>query len=270
VSVSVSVSALRTRGRKVVRTSGFAAITASMLPLYALRDAIVADGERPSLRDRWLRRWSGALLELFAVRVDVSGSVPASERGRLVVANHRSTIDIAILLHTFGGHMVSRGDIEGWPLVGAAARKVGTVFVDRESAVSGASAIRAIRTLLKEGRTVCIFPEGTTFADDEVHPFHSGAFVAALRTGADVIPVGIAYERGSGAAFVGESFGKHLSRMAGADPTRVSVCIGAPIGVDARSRAGDLRDRAMSAVKGLVTDARAREDARGRGVQERR
>ena len=256
---------LRTKVRRVLRTSGFAAITASMLPLYALRDAIVADGERAPLRDRWLRRWSGALLDLFAVRVDVSGGVSPSERGRLVVANHRSTIDIAILLRTFGGHMVSRGDIEGWPLVGAAARKVGTVFVDRQSAVSGATAIRAIRALLKAGRTVCIFPEGTTFAEDEVHPFHSGAFVAALRTGADIIPVGIAYERGSGAAFVGETFGKHLSRMAGADPTRVSVCIGTPIAVDGRSRAGDLRDRAMSAVKGLVADARARQDARADG-----
>ena len=256
---------LRTRLRRVLRTSGFAAITASMLPLYALRDAVVADGERAHLRDRWLRRWSGALLELFAVRVDLSGGVPPRERGRLVVANHRSTIDIAILLRTFGGHMVSRGDIEGWPLVGAAARKVGTVFVDRQSAVSGATAIRAIRTLLKAGRTVCVFAEGTTFAEDEVHPFHSGAFVAALRTGADVIPVGIAYERGSGAAFVGESFGKHLSRMAGADPTRVSVCIGAPIAVDGRSRAGDLRDRARSAVERLVAEARARQDARADG-----
>ena len=56
------------------------------------------------------------------------------------------------------------------------------------------------------GQTVIVFPEGTTFAGDEVRPFHAGAFVAALRTGAEIVPVGLAYQRGSGAAFVDESF----------------------------------------------------------------
>ncbi len=252
---------MRVEARRALRTAGFAAVTAAMLPAYALRDATLTDAERGAVRDRWLRRWSTALLSLFAVHVEMEGGAPPASRGRLVVANHRSTIDIAILLRTFGGHMVSRGDLGTWPLLGAAARKVGTVFVDRESAVSGATAIRSIRTLLKEGHTVCIFPEGTTFADDLVHPFHSGAFVAALRTGADVIPVGIAYERGSGAAFVGETFGKHLSRMAGAEPSRVAVSVGEPIAVTPGARAGELRDRSMAAVQRLVTTARARADA---------
>ena len=246
--------------RRAVRTTGFVAVTAAMLPAYAARDAFTGDAKRDVVRDRWLRRWSTFLLGLFAIDVTLHGSPESRGRGRLVVANHRSTIDIAVLLRTFGGHMVSRADIGGWPVIGAAARKVGTVFVDRQSAVSGASAIRSIRTLLKEGHTVVLFPEGTTFADDEVRPFHAGAFVAALRTEADVVPVGIAYERGSGAAFVGESFLAHLGRMAAADPTRVTVCIGPPIAVDAKARAADLRARAHEAVQHLVTEARALTD----------
>ena len=80
------------------------------------------------------------LLTLFAVTVDLRGQVaPAPDRGRLVVANHRSTIDIAILLRAFGGRMVSREDLSGWPLLGAAARSVGTIFVDRDDAMSGGS-----------------------------------------------------------------------------------------------------------------------------------
>lgn len=257
------MSALRVSARRVVRTAGFVGITAAMLPAFAAREAVTPEAAKDALRDRWLRRWSRSLLELFAVHVEHTGqgaahAADAGEhgRGRLVVANHRSTIDIAVLLRTFGGHMVSRADIGGWPVIGAAARIVGTVFVDRQSAVSGANAIRAMRDLLKAGRTVIIFPEGTTFADDEVRPFHVGAFVAALRTGAEVWPVGLAYERGSGAAFVGESFVKHLSRMAAAAPTRVAMCIGDPIAIADKARAGDLRDRAHAAVQALVTKAR--------------
>jgi 1-acyl-sn-glycerol-3-phosphate acyltransferase len=254
------VTKMPARIRRVVRAAGFAAVTGVMLPAYAARDAMTKGRARIPLRDRWVQRWSRALLRLFAIELEVYGLIAPVRHGhgRLVVSNHRSAIDIGIMLSTFGGHMVSRADLSAWPLVGAAARKAGTVFVDREDAASGATAIRVIRQLLKDGETVCIFPEGTTFEGDDVRPFHPGAFVAALRTRADVIPVGLAYARGSEAAFVNETFLAHLSRMAQAPSTRVAACVGAPIVIPDRARAADLRDRVHAAVQELVLEARVR------------
>jgi len=242
--------------RRAVRAGGFVGITAAMLPPFMLRLARAPEGDRMGVRDRWVRRWSDALLRLFAITVDAY--IPgrrAPDRGRLVVANHRAAIDVAVLLGMFGGRMVSRADLSGWPVVGAAAKAVGTIFVDRESALSGAHTIRTIRSALEAGDTVCLFPEGTTFEGDVVRPFHAGAFISALRTRAEIVPVGIAYERGSEAAFVGESFVQHLTRMAGAKPTRVGK----------RTRAADLCARAHAAVQALVTEARALADAGGPG-----
>jgi 1-acyl-sn-glycerol-3-phosphate acyltransferase len=258
----VSDDARLTRAlRRVVRTAGFAAVTASMLPTYAARDALATDATRDAVRDLWVRRWSTTLLRLFAIQVITLGEVTPTAGGRLVVANHRSTLDVGLLLRLFGGRMVSRADLSQWPLLGAAARKVGTVFVDREDAASGANAIREIRNLLKDGHTVNLFAEGTTFADDDVRPFHAGAFVAALRTGADIVPVGIAYPRGSGAQFVGESFVTHLSRLSAAKPTRVVVNVGVPIATLGVARASELKDRTHASVQELVRAARARVDA---------
>jgi 1-acyl-sn-glycerol-3-phosphate acyltransferase len=242
--------------RRTVRAGGFAAITAAMLPPFVARLSLARKEERSSVRDRWVRRWCDALLALFAVSPEVGPPIGAPSRGRLVVANHRSTIDVAVLLRTFGGRMVSRADLSGWPIVGAAATSVGTIFVDRASATSGAKTIRAIRDALEGGDTVCLFPEGTTFEGDEVHPFHAGAFVSALRTGAEIVPVGIAYPRGSGAAFVAEPFLKHLERMAGAEPSRVVVRVGRPFGVPERARAADISKQAHAEVQGLVREAR--------------
>ena len=251
--------------RRAVRAGGFAAITAAMLPPFAARLALTRPPGRAEVRDRWVRRWSEALLALFSITVESSPPVPrVPGRGRLVVANHRSTIDIAILLRAFGGRMVSRADLSGWPLVGAAATSVGTIFVDRESAVSGARTIRLIRNALEEGDTVCLFPEGTTFEGDEVRPFHAGAFIAALRTRAEIVPVGVAYARDSGAAFVGESFLKHLERMAGAGPTRVVARFGEPFVVAERARAAELSARTHAAVQSLVNEARVACDAAAR------
>jgi 1-acyl-sn-glycerol-3-phosphate acyltransferase len=251
--------------RRAVRIAGFVGVTAGMLPLYAVRDAVTSKAQKDRVRDRWIKRWSSVLLRLFSIRVVRSGeAAPAPERGRLVVSNHRSAIDIGLLLHAFGGHMVSRADLSGWPLLGRGARKIGTVFVDRSSTVSGASAIRAMRSILSAQGTVLVFPEGTTFEGDTVRPFHAGSFIAALRTGAEIVPVGIAYERGSNAAFVGEPFLRHLSRMAGGRPTSVVLNVGAPIEVAPGARAAALSQQAHAAVQALVTKARAECDARGR------
>ncbi len=244
--------------RMVLRASGFGALTSLMLPAYLVRGRFAPAEEREEVRDRWVHRWSGLLLDLFAIELEVFGELPKENgRGRLIVANHRSAIDIGVMLRLFGGVMVSRNDLAEWPLIGAAAKSVGTVFVDRADSGSGASAIRAMRDLLKRGGTVCIFPEGTTFEGDLVRPFHQGAFIAALRTNAEIVPVGIAYPTGSGAAFVNESFPAHLARMSRSTRTRAAVTIGTPIR-ESHKRAAELSDQAHRSVQELVHQSRVR------------
>jgi lyso-ornithine lipid O-acyltransferase len=253
--------------RRAARVAGFASLTGAMLPAFLAREAIASGADegatRDARRDAWVATWAGVLLRMFGVHVLSRGPAPIHGRGHLVVVNHRSTADILVLLRAFGGHMVSRADLARWPLVGPAARAVGTVFVDRSDALSGAAAVRAIRTRLAQGSTVIVFPEATTFPDDDVRPFQAGAFVAALHSGADVIPVGLAYATGSGAAFVNESFPAHLRRMAGADPSRVAMCTGAPIAVGPKTRAARLRDESHAEVQRLVHEARRMVDDRG-------
>jgi 1-acyl-sn-glycerol-3-phosphate acyltransferase len=242
--------------RRAARTAGFGGLTAAILPAFFARAAFLTPEEREKVRERWVGAWCSALLEMFGVRVVVRGPMPAPGLGHLVVANHRSTADILVLLRAFGGRMVSRADLANWPLIGVAARTAGTVFVDRADAASGARTVRAIGRRLAERSTVIVFPEGTTFQGDDVRPFHAGAFVAALRSGADVVPVGLAYAKESEAAFVGESFRAHLSRVAAADPSRVAMCVGSPIVVEPRLRSSQLRDRAQEEVQRLVQEAR--------------
>src|ERR1019366_4031354 len=242
--------------RSAARVAGFGAVTALMLPAVVLREAVSPLSDPEARRDAWVGAWAAALLRIFGVSASTRGPMPVHGHGHLIVANHRSTADILVLLRAFGGRMVSRADLAGWPLVGQAARAVGTVFVDRSDAVSGAAAVRVIRSHLAQGSTVIVFPEGTTFPGDDVRPFHAGAFVAALHSGAGIIPVGLAYAADSDAAFVNESFPAHLARMAAADPSRVAMCIGAPITIREKVRAARLRDDAQTEVQRPVHEAR--------------
>ncbi|MEO7110113.1 MAG: lysophospholipid acyltransferase family protein [Polyangiaceae bacterium] len=243
------------RVRQSARLAGFVAITGAMLPTFLAAESLAREEDRDRVRDDWTRRWSRALLKLFSIDREIEGVSHVATRGRLVVANHRSTIDIGLMLDIFGGRMVSRADLAGWPVIGIAARKSGTIFVDRSSKASGASVIRAMSQSLSRGDTVCVFPEGTTFADDEVRSFHPGGFIAAIRAHAEIVPVGIVYDRGSDAAFVDEPFMAHLARLAGAKRSRVRVVIGNPI--DAQGSSRDLAITAHDAVQELVNRGRA-------------
>lgn len=216
------------------------------------------DGESYAARDARVRRWAGDALASAGVEVvvDPSGPVlgPAPSGGRLLVANHRSMLDVLVILSRFGGHMLSRGDLAKWPVFGRLAAVGETLYVDRSNPTSGASSIRELSRQLSLGRTVTVFAEGTTHPDDAVRPFHPGAFVAALGAGAEVVPLGLAYADPH-AVFFEETFGAHLTRLMTAPKTRVALHVGPsvdPHGLNAKR----LAEATRTAVQAAVDDAR--------------
>ena len=162
----------RDRARQASRTGGTLALTLGMLGVYLPHRKVKRMADDVDYRDAWVRAWSKGVLSCFRIHLEVIGEPPPRTGGRMIVSNHRSAIDINVVLSQFGGRMVSRHDIAGWPGLGWGAKLIGTVFVDRKDAKSGMVTIRAMRRLLEEGDTVDVFPEGTTFAGDEVHEFH--------------------------------------------------------------------------------------------------
>jgi 1-acyl-sn-glycerol-3-phosphate acyltransferase len=239
--------------RQPVRAVSFGGVTTAMLAAFKVHERLVPTERREALLDRYRRVWLDAALGMFGIETEVHPAPPLPATGaRLVVSNHRSALDIPVLLRLFDGYVLSRADLAGWPLLGTVARTAGTIFVEREQGASRAAAARAIRRKLAEGATVIVYPEGTTHVGDEVHRFHSGAFAAAKGLGVQVVPVGLAYAPGT--EFGEETFLAHLGRTAGRRRTRVVACIGEPltIGDDARALADECRARVQS----LVHEAR--------------
>jgi lyso-ornithine lipid O-acyltransferase len=207
--------------------------------------------------DAYVRSWARSLLRLLHVEllVDASPEVFAKGGGpRLVVANHRSTVDILLLLHLFGGNLLARGDMANWPAIGVMARRAGTLFVDREDPSSGAAAVQSMRDRMRRGINVSVFPEGTTFPGDEVREFQAGAFVAVAREKGSVTPVGIAYETPD-AIYGDEPVGDHMKRIARSPTIRVAVAVGASFSA-AGAGIRPLAERARTEVQALVTRAR--------------
>ena len=182
------------------------------------------------------------------------GSDPA--RPRLIIANHRTALDIGILLHELGGSFLSRADLRDWPLVGKVAREADTIFVDRANRSSGASAIRAMRRRLRGGKSVMVFPEGVTCRGDVVQPFQAGAFVAVRGLDVDIVPVGLAYPHGI--EYVDQTFVEHVGRLAARRRTMVGVAVGEPI--RAEGKPSEIAQHCHREVQALVYRAREHVD----------
>lgn len=217
---------------------------------------------READREAHLHTWRIRIARRLLAALGVQPSVPAglaakSDRARLIVANHRCGLDIGVLLQQTAGVFLSRADLGEWPVVGRLAKRAKTIFVDRESRHSGASAIREIRRRLQAGETVIVFPEGSTFRGDEVRTFRAGAFAAARGLDVDIVPVGLAYP--PGVEYVDMSFVEHVATVAGRRRTPVTVVFGEPLTNEGRKTA-EVAATCQTRVQGLVGEARAHFD----------
>ena len=145
------------------------------------------------------------LCAILRVRVRVVGA-PVQNHPVLVVANHSSWLDILVIASVAPVAYVTKREMLKWPLVGAAARAEGAVFIDRERRQQAGEASADIAARLAEGRPVLLFAEGTSSDGNRVLPFRSallGAANAALsQLKADqrmfVQPLSICYTRQHG------------------------------------------------------------------------
>ena len=196
----------------------------------------------------WLAQhvWAPGLVHGAGARVTVTGLErldPA--RAYLVVANHSSWIDIAVLFLALPVplHFLAKRELAAVPFLGWYIRAMGMVFVDRRDPRRAHATVDHAQRLLAAGRSVVSFPEGTRSRDGRVRGFKSGGFGAALGAGADVLPIGLV---GAGAVLPADGFRVR--------PGPIEVRIGAPIatGGFAHGDRAALARRAEEAVRALV------------------
>jgi 1-acyl-sn-glycerol-3-phosphate acyltransferase len=173
--------------RVVARLAGLvtmlivSATVATVLPLLGRRRTSVLRGLFRSLL------WS------IGVRVRCNG--PAREIGAgdgtgvLVVANHLSWLDILVLGAVHPMRMVAKVEVRDWPLLGALARRIGTLFIDRRGLRSLPGVVDQVAGALRAGAVVGLFPEGTTWCGAASGEFRRAGFQAALDAHAPVRPV---------------------------------------------------------------------------------
>lgn len=168
------------------------------------------------------------ILRILGVRLTVRGKAPAD--GTLIVANHRSYIDIAVIGSQVPCSFLAKEEIARWPLIGYGAREfANVVFVQRDNLMSRGRAVASLRSILKAGVSAAVFPEGTSSSGPGILPFSPGMFRLAAREGFTVVPVAIEYADRSDAWVGDDTFVGHFLRAFSKKDIRVEVSFGPPL-----------------------------------------
>ena len=112
----------------------------------------------------------------------------------LYIANHRSFFDILmtyVRVPRPTGY-VAKIELEKAPFLSQWMRLVNCLFLDRKDLKQGAKTIIAATQKVKDGISICIFPEGTrNKTEDTFLPFHGGSFKIAEKSGCPIVPIAI-------------------------------------------------------------------------------
>lgn len=161
--------------------------------------------------------------------------------GYILCSNHRAWWDpilVAFGIKKRQINFMAKKELFKFKPFGALIRAFGAFPINRGAADSGA--IKNAEEIVKNGKILLIFPEGTRSKTGEPLRAKPGAAYIASETGADIIPVAICYE------------GKYCIRKT------VTVCYGKPIKsneyvIEKDKKTADAK-KAMGIIFGRVVD----------------
>jgi len=169
----------------------FAVLFLLFLPFFVLLGFFGEKGRKVSWR--LIRIWGFVWLFLIAmpVRIHYRAGKPDTGKNYIVVANHLSYLDTAMIFRAipFYAKPLAKAELAKIPLFGLLYKQV-TVLVQRDNKDSKNKSIKQLKEHLEHSGSIFIFPEGA-FNETEapLMHFYDGAFRIAKETHIPILPV---------------------------------------------------------------------------------
>ena len=140
------------------------------------------------------RTWSKAILGTIACPIAVEGLEKIdTTKAHVYVVNHLSALDIPVLYVylPFQFRILAKRELFRYPFMGWHLRRSGQIPVDTENPRASIRSLHRAVDAIQGNMSLVIFPEGGRSADGQLQPFMGGAFFAAIKAHADVVPMAI-------------------------------------------------------------------------------
>lgn len=112
------------------------------------------------------------------------------QQAKLIVANHLSMMDILSILYLFPNcYTFVHSKYLKYPYLKSIIKSCGYIPIDPTNIQSRISAFEQAKALLKKGKKLAIFPEGTRSLDGTLGTFQKGIFRLAIEDSIDIKPL---------------------------------------------------------------------------------
>ena len=142
-----------------------------------------------------VKYWAKTIFKTMNINVRVIGLDKLDRNADYIFApNHASSLDIPLILGflPFWIVPISKIELKWIPFLGWAMQAAGHVFVDRRDHEKAMLSIAKIKnSLLKNPRSILIFPEGSRTNDGRVNQFKTGGLSIGISTKISIVPVAI-------------------------------------------------------------------------------
>jgi 1-acyl-sn-glycerol-3-phosphate acyltransferase len=176
--------------RSAVFNALFFVLTA-LLGLLAMPLQLMSRRHTIAMVRFWALSVTWLLRVVCAVRVDIRGLENIPPGSCVIAAKHQSAFDTIIWLALLPDTAyVLKKELLRIPLYGWHVRRLQMLPIDRSGGgIALRALLRAAAEVLRNGRQIVIFPEGTRTAPGERVPYQPGIVAIAAATTAPVIPV---------------------------------------------------------------------------------
>jgi 1-acyl-sn-glycerol-3-phosphate acyltransferase len=135
------------------------------------------------------KSWARGVCAAAGMEVRVHGTENVADGARVYVSNHTSWFDIFALAGYLRNYtFIAKEELSRLFLFGRAARAVGIVFIERQNRKAAFEAYKDAATMVRNGKSVIVCPEGTRGYDYTLRKFKKGPFVLAISAGVPIVP----------------------------------------------------------------------------------
>lgn len=140
------------------------------------------------------RLWSRMIVGTIGTKITVTGLEKIdTSRAHVYVVNHLSALDIPVLYVSlpFQFRILAKRELFRYPFMGWHLRRSGQIPVVLDNPKASIRSLQLAVTAVKNNMSLLVFPEGGRSKDGQLQPFMGGAFFAAVRAQADIIPMAL-------------------------------------------------------------------------------
>lgn len=149
--------------------------------------------EKEKANYKLLRKLIKMVIRISGIKINITGKENIKDKNYLIIGNHKSNLDSLILIWIFEKPLIFIGkdELRKMPFINSWFEEIGCLFIERDNIRQSAKVIIEGSNILKNTKSVTIFPEGRRVMEDGLGEFKAGSFKMAIKSENNILPIAI-------------------------------------------------------------------------------